>query len=536
MNGLIQAAALADLLDGDAPFALFDVREPVEAERGHVPGSTVLPRRRIEERIGQLVADRATTVVLVDDASGRAELAQQTLMALGHADVRRLDGGIDAWRRAGRRLATGTNVPSKHFGEQVHHAMHVPSIDVATFLRWRDEGRDVLVCDVRTPDEYARATIPGSSSTPSFDLVLGLDALRRHAHVVVHCAGRTRSIVGTQTLHDLGVTHAVALENGTMGWALAGQALEYRAGRELALDAVTDRSELVARSRALADGAGVRRLTVDAFAALLDAVDRDRYAFDVRGTSAYEAGHIAGTRSLPGGQAIQRTDDFVAVRAAPIVLVDDDGARADLTGVWLRRMGYPDVAVLDGGIRTWTDAGRALVEGREPRPATALDAARRTARTIGVDAAATLLADRTARVCVVDVDTSLRFNAGHLPGAVWLPRGWLELRIAAVAPSLETSLLLTCVDGRQSLFAAASLRAMGYTQAVAMTGGTRAWTRSGRVLETAALPPQDDVSLPPYARGERAMRDYLAWETALVDASSASASLPIDPITLSPTP
>lgn len=513
MSDTIDAAALDALRASNAAFALFDIRDPVEAERGHVAGSTVLPRRSIEERIAGLVADRSTPIVVVDDASGRASLASATLRRLGYANVRWLDGGIQAWRSGGHALATGTNVPSKRFGERTHHALGVPSIDISTYLRWRSEGRDVLLCDVRPPGEYERATIPGSTNGPGFDVVLGLDALREHEAVVIHCAGRTRSIVGTQTLRDLGIEHAFALENGTMGWTLAGESLERDARRVLPLAAPGD-AVVAERSRALAASCDVTRIDAVALASLLAEERRNHQVFDVRATSAYEAGHVPGTRSVPGGQLIQRTDDFVAVRSAPIVLVDEGEGRAEITATWLRRMGLPDVSVLDGGVHAWHDS--ALVTGREPRHVLGLDAADAEVRTIGPDGLAVCLGV-DGEAIVLDVDTSVRYAAGHVPGAHWMPRGWMELRIDAVAPSREAPVLVTCSDGRQSLLAAATLQSLGYRHVRVLADGKRGWAASGRALSTADLAPQDDVARPPYARGRQAMLDYLAWETALVD-------------------
>ncbi|WP_262342099.1 rhodanese-like domain-containing protein, partial [Bordetella pertussis] len=60
---------------------------------------------------------------------------------------------------------------------------------------------------------------------------------------------------------------------------------------------------------------------------------------------------------------MQRTDEFLPVRAAQVVLVDDDEARAALAGYWLRAMGLPRVAVLAGGLPAWNAAGYALGHG-----------------------------------------------------------------------------------------------------------------------------------------------------------------------------
>ena len=505
---------------GGGDFAALDIRDPVEFERGHIPGATSLPRRRIEFRIAELVPDRATPIGIYGDADARAALAADTLASLGYGCVHWLDGGLPAWRAAGRAVASGSNVPSKRFGEQVQHERDVPAIDAGTLRRWQAEGRRIAVCDVRTPQEHAQACIPQAESVPSFDIALhAADLAEGAGTVVLHCAGRTRSIIATQTLREMGIDHVVALENGTMGWALAGLALAHGSRGSRLPPSAASRAFAERKAAALALGAGVRRIDASALAALLAGTGGNRYVFDVRGVSEFESGHIQGSIALPGGQAVQRADDFMPVRSAPIVLVDEDEARANLTGAWLRRMGFPDVAVLAGGLRAWRASGRPLAAGRGRGGV--LHAGRAAAAApLSVEAC---LAWRRAHAdgLVLDVDTSRSFGRGHLPGAQWLARGWLELRIGTLAPSTDQWLLLTCASGLQAPLAAAALQRMGYRRVACLAGGTRAWAAAGHALATAELGPQDDELLAPYERGEQAMRDYIDWEKLLAQPSAA---------------
>src|SRR5207253_10648822 len=150
---------------------------------------------------------------------------------------------------------------------------------------------------------------------------------------------------------------------GTMGWELAGH--ELVRGREEALPAPSP--EALKRAQALADKVAERfaiRRIEDA--ALLrfqaEAEERTLYLSDVRSPEKYIAGHFAGSRSAPGGQLVQATDAYMATRNARIVLIDNDGVRAVMTGSWLVQMGWPEVYVLEGGLK-----GRQLVQGM-PKP------------------------------------------------------------------------------------------------------------------------------------------------------------------------
>lgn len=504
-------------------FALFDIRDPVEYERGHIPGASTLPRRRIEFRIAELVPDRDTPILVYGEADARAALAADTLASLGYTRVRWLQDGLAAWRAAGRALANGTNVPSKRFGEQVQHACAVPAIDAATLLRWQAEGRRIAVCDVRTPEEHAQGCIPQARSLPSFDIALHAADLARSADtVVLHCAGRTRSIIATRTLRELGIDNVVALENGTMSWRLAGHALAQGSHGMQAPPSPESRALAERTSAVLARDAGVRRIDANVLVGLLADTTRNRYVFDVRGVAEFEAGHIAGSIALPGGQAVQRADDFMPVRAAPIVLIDEEEARANLTGAWLRRMGFADVAVLTHGLRGWRDAGLPVARGRRP-----VSAAIREPAAIRLTVEACLAWRRAhPELLVIDVDTSGHFRRGHLPDARWIPRGWLELRIGALAPSTDVPVLVTCGSGQHAPWAAAALRRMGHAQVACLDGGTRAWAAAGQALHRADLAPQDDELLAPYERGEQAMRDYIDWEKLLVPLAAQDLAAP----------
>ena len=517
----ISATQLLAAREPPGTVALFDIRDPVEAERCHIAGATNLPRRRIEFRVGDLVRNPATPIVVYGDLDDRADLAAKTLRSLGYRSVLSLDGGIDAWRQADGSLVSGSNVPSKAFGEQVQHGRNVPSIDPATLLQWQQEGRRIAICDVRTPVEHGQGCIPGSASAPSFDIALqAVELSRGHDTVVVHCAGRTRSIIGTQTLLEMGCGNVVALENGTMGWRLAGHELERGSNRTWSAGSSAGREHAETVARRLASESGVERIDVVELAALMGSLQQDHYVFDVRSIEEHVAGHVPGCIALPGGQAVQRADDFIAVHGAPIVLIDDGEARANLTGMWLKRMGFADVRVLAGGVGAWRQAGQTLEQGRARSPRLGWTDA--LAAAPGISAMDAHRWMQSSKPAAIDVDTSAHFRKGHVPGARWLPRSWLEVRIAAVAPERHSPILVICSDGAQSTYAAAALASLGYTDIRRIEGGTRAWAAAGLGLEAAELQQQDDELLSPFQRGDQAMRDYIDWEKLLVPAASVA--------------
>jgi len=514
----ISVAALRELMRSERPHAVFDIREVGEAEAGQILGATFLPRRMIEFRIADLVPVRATAIVVYDEGGKRAALAAATLAELGYSDVSVLDGGTAAWTVAGFALTEGSNVPSKLFGEKVHDQEHTPGVSAKTLDEWRRKGKNVLVCDIRTPEEYARSRIPGAHSTAGFDVGLCMpDLAQRSVPIVVNCAGRTRSIIACETLRLLGLKEVYALENGTMGWVLAEFKLEKGEGAGAISPSAASRAAAHDKAIELARLAGVAMVGPQQLATWLAQRDRgeaNAYGFDARQTPEYDAGHIDGTAMLPGALAVQRTDEFIPVRQGRVFFVDDDETRALIAAYWLKRMGLPNVAVLKGGLKAWTGAGFALTTGRSRRPPLGLEAA--SAHTETITAAA--LRD-IAPFIMINVDTSTEFAKAHIAGSSWVPRGWLEDRIGTLAPNRDTAIVVTCRDGQQSLFAAATLTRLGYRNVKVLAGGVKA--ASDLPIEQGpdvAAGEAKDIILPPYAKGEAGMRRYLEWETKLTSA------------------
>ena len=511
---MLTPARLAALMAGDAPHAVLDLREKGAYERGHIFRATSLPRRLLELRLRGLVPAPATPIVLCDEDGRLAALATPTLRELGYAQVDALEGGLAAWHAAGRPLVEGINVPSKVFGERMRHEQKTPEIAPRELLGRIERGDDLVIVDSRTPEEYARGCIPGAVSVPGGELVLRIGELvpRPDTTIVVHCGGRTRSYIGAESLRRMKLPNPiVALENGTMGWTLAGLELERGAARWAPPVSPKGRALAATVAKRVAAEDGVPLVSSDELAARFARRESENvYLFDVRTADEYAAGHVPGAVWAPGGQAVQATDEYVAVRAASIVLVCDGFVRSVMTAAWLRRMGFPRVAALAGGVPAWEQAGGALERGPASVAPAGWDRARER---VGWVKPGDLGGAR-----VLDVDQSDAYARGHVPGAAWLCRSRLELLIAGVAPDTRQSIVITCSDGVASTFAAATLAGLGYGAARALEGGTRAWAEAGRPLERGAtrlLDEPDDVVPKAYDRGREAMVRYLTWEEGL---------------------
>jgi rhodanese-related sulfurtransferase len=328
--------------------AFLDLRHEAAYATGHPLFAANMAADRIALEAETRLPRKDVLIVVYDAGEGLVPQAVDRLMALGYADVCRLDGGLLAWQAAGYELFRDVNSYAKAFGELVESRRHTPSLTADEVAALISAKANIRILDVRRFDEYATMNIPGSISVPGAELVLraGRAAPDPETTIIVNCAGRTRSIIGTQSLINAGVANKVlALRNGTIGWTLARHDLEHGADRRGEIGAF-EGAKVSAPD--VAYRAGVRRLAMEEMAALQAQTHRTLYRFDVRGEEEYAAGHIVGFRHYPGGQLVQEIDMAAPVRGARIVLTDNMGVRADMTASWLAQMGW-ETYVLDGG-------------------------------------------------------------------------------------------------------------------------------------------------------------------------------------------
>ena len=512
----IDAKALRGWIEDGQELAIFDAREEGEFGASHLFWAIPCPLSRAEIRAPALLGRRGTRVVCVDDGSGPpgqslAERLATYLASIGCTEISVLAGGTKAWEAAGFVLFSGVNVPSKAFGEWVEHHYGTESVDAPELKQWIDERRDMVVLDSRTAEEFARMTIPTAISVPGGELAYRIGDLvpSPDTLIVVNCAGRTRSIMGAESLRRAGIPNrVVALRNGTMGWELAGLTCDLGRDDKFTPDLPRTAAEALRRATQFADQSGVRVISADELAGFEADPGHTLYVLDVRDPAEFRADHRPGSRNAPGGQLVQATDTWIGVRGARIVLLCDTGVRARMSAAWLRQMGHRDVFVVEGGLDAVRGSGRAAAEAAQD-PVSTIDVAGLTA----------LLA--AEGLVVVDLGRSVDYRDGHVPGAIW----GIRTRLSALSKRLAAAkqVVVTSPDAKLAGLAVAELRGLTGGEIRVLEGGNAAWKAAGGKLEKDRTVPADgecvDFYLRPYDRNsgvEAAMQEYLSWEIDLV--------------------
>ncbi|MDR7009806.1 rhodanese-like domain-containing protein [Paraburkholderia strydomiana] len=513
---LISATRLREWLNDNDEIALFDVREAGEFGEGHPFFAIPLPYSRLELDIGRLAPRRSVRIVLLDagtDDEAIARRAAGRLHALGYTRLHVVEGGVRGWDAAGYTLFKGVNVPSKTFGELVEHAYGTPHISAADLASRQAEGAPLILLDGRTVEEHRKMTIPGAVSCPNGELPFRFGELvgDPHTPVVIHCAGRTRSIIGAQLLRSFGVPNPViALENGTQGWALAGLELEHGSTRRYP-DSVDERAASEARDRAAVLTARFALATLDRHAAQawLDADDRTTYLLDVRSAAEFAQDGVPAAVHAPGGQLLQATDQTIGVRRARVLLVDHDGVRAPVIATWLVQLGIETAMVAA------QDARALQVRAAPPEgPQAAAD-------DLLIDADGLRKLRGETNVYPVDLRASVEYRKGHPAGARWSIRPTLVAALSDAGRSGRVVLLAESAG--VAALAALDLRDAGFNDVSIARDGLGTFRKAGYAIESTPAIPADheriDYLFFVHDRHEGnldAARAYLAWETGLI--------------------
>lgn len=513
MRKSISVAALRGRLDkaleNEAELAVLDVREAGQYAAGHLFFATHAPHSRLESEIAGFVPRPETPVVVYDAGDGVADMAAAALAGVGYSDVAVMEGGAPAWADAGHTLYEGVNLPSKTFGELVERELDTPRLSADDLAAMQEKGGDFIILDGRTPEEYAGFNIPGGISCPNAELPLRFDDLvpGPATTVVINCAGRTRSIIGAQTLINFRVANrVVALENGTQGWALSDRQLEHGAKR-FPPSGITAPALERARSRAddVAERFGVSFIDHEELAAWRADGARTLYLLDVRRRAEFDAGHLPGSRHAPGGQLVQATDRWLGARGARVVVCDDTEVRAICAAHWLKQMGW-DVRVLKGGVG---DGAAETGSGAAAGPALSA---------ISAEDLTSLLAGGGATV--IDLRSSRDFEDGHIPGAVWAIRP----RLRASDVPAGRPVVLVADDPAAARLVAEDLDRAGIHDVRRLAGGMAAWTDGeGEIAAPPSrTPPSDRIDFAAFTAERHGgnkdhMRQYLEWEINLVN-------------------
>ena len=511
---LVTPATLKSWLHDKKEIALLDVREHGQYGEEHLFYVVSTPYSKLESEVQRLVPRKTVRLVLVgDDANELTARAAHRLVQLGYTDIYLLDGGIAQWKKAGYQVFAGVNLPSKAFGELAEHAFHTPRITAQELNAKIVAHEDIVILDGRPYSEYRKMSIPTAACCPNGELPLRIDDLviRPETTIVINCAGRTRSIIGAQTLINLGVKNKIlALENGTQGWYLADLKLDHGATRKYpeTINAIhlTVQQQ---RAKALAEKHDVTFVDGETVARWLQDTTRTTFLCDVRSPEEFAGGTIPGAQHTPGGQLVQATDQFVGIRGARLVVFDDENVRAPAMASWLAMMGW-EVAVLTNAFtHQWETSATS----------------QHTKQQIHINAVTTISAEQlknlnTATTRCIDVRASTKYRDAHLNGFVWSIRPNLKQ-----LPAIKGAPVVVVADDLViAQLAAQELSEAGAARVQINIDSVQQWRAAGLDITASPTCPTDQDSIDylffvhdRHDGNRAAAMRYLEWEINLLN-------------------
>ncbi|MCG8492500.1 MAG: hypothetical protein MI743_12850 [Sneathiellales bacterium] len=510
----VSASELHELLSGDEELAFLDVREHGVHSQGHPFWSVPAALSHLELNIERLVPRKDTSLYLLDQGDGEAlaERAANILGSLGYSEIFLVEKGILGWQEAGLEIFSGVNVPSKAFGEFVEHEYDTPYLTADTLKSRIDQGEKITILDSRPFEEFQRMSIPGGVDMPGAELV---HRVFEHVQddqqtIVVNCAGRTRSIIGAQSLINAGVKNPVyALKDGTMGWYLAGH--ELARGEEAVAPASSGDAFNMSLNAARRVGkiAGIELLSAREVLEFTEAaVEKSVYLLDVRTREEFLQEHVAGAQHAPGGQLVQATDEYVATRNGTLILLDDREVRAWMSASWLRQLGWEHVYICSDFESLPREKGLRKSEVRKS-----------VSEVTAFELDAVIASNEP--VAVIDFSNSLAFRKEHIPGAFWAIRSRIQHDLKFLPP--VGYIIVTADDPALAHLVAPEVARMCPNAIVnVLRDGNESWRQAGFDFEagdTHHLSKPDDIWYKPYDNREKIrerMQEYLDWEVALV--------------------
>ncbi|MFV9475100.1 rhodanese-like domain-containing protein [Advenella sp. RU8] len=513
----IDAKQLKSWIHDEHEIAILDIREHGQYGENHLFFAVSLPYSVLELRAKKLVPNPNTRIVIYGEGSNAGH---QTVMAaatalqnLGYRHIHVLQGGIQAWQAAGFSTFAGVNLPSKTFGELAEHACHTPSVSASQLQEMiQFANGNLVILDGRPVPEYRKMNIPGSICCPNGELALRASQIADDPDttIVINCAGRTRSIIGAQTLINLGLPNKIyALENGTQGWYLSGYELERQANR-LYPEHINPSLLPLLKERAsnLARRFGLSHVSFEQVLLWLQEADRNTFLCDIRTEQEHQASQLpALIRHTPGGQLVQATDEYIGVRKARIVLADFDQIRAPVVASWLKQLGW-EVYLL-------AETDKLATLPTLPTTLVSLSHARQISAAAAVD-----FIKQHPQAIVLDARPSMQFRACHLKNSFWVIRPTL-MEHAPDHP--QACILLLGSEAEKTMLLARDLEDADYQNIQFAVIDEDFFESSGLPLEHDSEQPPDAACIDflffvhdRHNGNKEAARKYLEWETNLV--------------------
>jgi len=191
-------------VDKNIPAVILDVRAPDEAKSGHIKGAVGMPAATVRSQLKSFPDPKLQAPIIVYDGRGGSEsvAVARELIKSGQTNVQVVEGGLLGWQAAGYAIESGVPALTKVAYAPKPRPGSVP-VDEFTKLA-RSTPVDVLILDVRNPDEANAGMIKGALLIPDEDLQARMAEVPKDKRVIAHCSTGIRAEMAYHKLKDAG--------------------------------------------------------------------------------------------------------------------------------------------------------------------------------------------------------------------------------------------------------------------------------------------------------------------------------------------
>jgi rhodanese-related sulfurtransferase len=326
--------AIQLLKDQKQNLAFLDIRERKHYVQGFAFGTINCPLSKFKTTIKNLVPDHHTTILLIGfKNTAQIKKVKSVVKSLNYKNVFQIKGDYKNWKKAKLPFWAGEYTFSKAFGEWIEITSEVNNLFPKQLKTIHQKPHNYLQVDARPKKEFEKFTLPQSVQCSGGELPCFINnQTNLKKDYIVHCAGRTRSIVAYQTLKDFNFKNKkYVLNGGTQNWVLNGFERELGKKSKIKLTKIHFKKDLklakqIAKKFKIPSSSQKNK--------------GDQFHYFQLNSEIKDFKKIKGWKQVNATTLVQNTDKFIASTQTKIFIFSNIPTSAVFATVWLRRMGY----------------------------------------------------------------------------------------------------------------------------------------------------------------------------------------------------
>ena len=314
--------------------SFLDIRKRKEYVYGFAFGSVNCPFSKFKYLIKELVPDINTTLILIGVKNiNQKNQIQKMLKKLKYHRSFIIKGDYKIWKKYKFPIWAGEYTFSKAFGEWIEITSTIKNLYAKELYKIHNQNHNYLQIDARPKKEFEKFSLPQSVQCSGGELpcyINNAENLRKN--YIVHCAGRTRSIIAYQTLKDFNFKNKkYVLNGGTQNWVLNGFDRKFKNQSKITSTKINYKDDLK-----LANSI-VKKFKIPTTQIMNKKTNS--YNFQIN-SEIKNFKKIPGWKQVNATTLIQSTDKFISSTNTKVLIFSNIPSSAVFTVIWLRRMGY----------------------------------------------------------------------------------------------------------------------------------------------------------------------------------------------------